>query len=87
LLLQFQIFLNRKAYNNTLIFHSLSPYDFGVYKGKKRTESLITHLVCHAPVYFQIKGDWFVTTCGWPFAASLTKGEVAYAKLKWKKGA
>jgi hypothetical protein len=85
LLLQFQIFLNRKAYNNTLIFHSLSPYDFGVYKGTKRTESLITHLVCHAPVYFQIKGDWFVTTCGWPFAASLTKGEVAYAKLKWKK--
>ncbi len=83
-LLQIKIFLNRKAYNNTLIFQSQSPYGFGVYRGKTRTDTLISQLACHAPVYITLEGDWYVTTCGWPFAATLTTGEVAYAKLTWE---
>ena len=84
ILLQIKIFLNRKAYNNTLIFQSQSPYDFGVYREKTRTDSLISRLACHAPVYITLEGEWYVTTCGWPFAATLTEGEVAYAKLNWE---
>ena len=83
-LLQIKIFLNRKAYNNTLIFQDQSPYDFGVYREKTRTDSLISRLACHAPVYITLEGEWYVTTCGWPFAATLTEGEVAYAKLNWE---
>ena len=85
LLLQFKVFLNRKAYNNTLIFRAESPYDFGAYKGKRRTHSLVTQIECHAPVYVEIEGEWFVTTCGWPFAATLTGGEVAYTELNWER--
>ena len=82
--LQIKVFFNRKDYNNTLIFRSRSPYDFGVYRGKKRTDSLASKLTCHAPVYVNLEGEWFITTCGWPFAATLTDGEAAYAKLKWE---
>lgn len=85
ILLQFKIFLNRKAYNNTLLFKADSPYDFGVYRGTKKTPALLTRLQCHAPVYIKEKEDWYLTTCGWPFAATLTRGEVAYAKLTWKE--
>ena len=85
LLLQFKVFLNRKAYNETLLFRADTPYNFGVYKGKRRTHSLVTQIECHAPVYVEIEAEWFVTTCGWPFAAALTNGEVAFASLKWDK--
>ena len=84
ILLQIKIFLNRKGYNNTLIFRSRSPYDFGVYQGKSRTASLASQLECHAPIYIKAEGEWYITTCGWPFAATLTNGEAAYAKMKWK---
>jgi beta-fructofuranosidase len=84
-LLQFQVYLNRKAYNNTLIFHSTSPYDFGRYRGKDASQGPVARLDCHAPVYINNDGAWYVTTCGWPFAATLTKGEAAFARLNWKK--
>ena len=83
LLLQLKIFLNRKAYNNTLILNSRSPYAFGVYRGRKRTSNLIASIQAHAPVYLEQGGAWYLTTCGWPFASTLTAGEVAYASLEW----
>jgi hypothetical protein len=83
LLLQFGKFLNKKDYNNTLIFRSTNPYDFGVYRGRSHTPALITRLRTHAPVYIQIEGQWYLTTCGWPFAATITRGEVNWAKLEW----
>lgn len=84
LLLQLGKFLNKKDYNNTLIFGSTCPYDFGVYHELHRTPNLITRLEAHAPVYIKAKGQWYLTTCGWPFATTLTSGEVAWSKLTWE---
>jgi hypothetical protein len=83
--LQIKKFLNRKDYNNTLLFHSTNPYDFGVYRGRHRTDRLLTRLEAHAPVYVVRDGEWFITTCGWPFAATLTSGEAAWCRLEWQK--
>ncbi len=83
--LQTKKFLNRKDYNNTLLFYSQNPYDFGVYRGKHRTDRLLTRLEAHAPVYVVRNGKWFITTCGWPFAATLTSGEAAWCKLEWQE--
>jgi hypothetical protein len=83
ILLQLGIILNRKGYNNTLMFGSHNPYDFGIYRGRRRTERLVGQLEAHAPVYLRRGERWFVTTCGWPFAASLTGGEVAWAEMRW----
>ncbi len=83
LLLQIGKFLNKKDYNNTLVFASRNPYDFGTYRGRTRTPNLVARLKTHAPVYIHSGDKWYLTTCGWPFAASITKGEVAWAELSW----
>ncbi len=83
LLLQFGRFLNKKDYNNTLIFRSDNPYDFGIYRGETRPSSRVTKLKTHAPVYINTNDRWYLTTCGWPFAATITNGEVAWARLEW----
>jgi beta-fructofuranosidase len=80
------IILNRKDYNKTLVFGSHNPYDFGLYNGKRRSSQLVSQLETHAPVYVQSGERWYLTTCGWPFAASLTGGEAAWAELKWDDG-
>jgi sucrose-6-phosphate hydrolase SacC (GH32 family) len=86
ILLQMGIILNRKDYNKTLVFGSHNPYDFGLYNGKRRSSQLVSQLETHAPVYVQSGERWYLTTCGWPFAASLTGGEAAWAELKWDDG-
>ncbi len=83
LLLQMKHFLKKRDYNNTLIFHSETPYNFGLYRGRKKTRNLVTRLDAHAPVYVQVGDRWIITTGGWPFAATLTDGEVAWAPLTW----
>jgi arabinan endo-1,5-alpha-L-arabinosidase len=82
----FKKFLNRNSYNDTLIFGSDTPYSFGIYRGKKGSGSLVTNLECHAPEFiFQPESQaWYVTTAGWPWAAKLTGGEVAFAPLEWE---
>jgi hypothetical protein len=84
LLLQMKLFLKKRDYNNTLIFHSETPYDFGLYRGRKKTRNLVTRLDAHAPVYVQVGDRWIITTGGWPFAATLTDGELAWAPLTWQ---
>ncbi len=88
ILLMFHVWLDRESYNETLVFHSDNPYDFGVYRGRGNSPTLLTRLRAHAPeiVYNPGESSYYITTCGWPWAATLTKGEVAVAPLVWEPG-
>jgi len=86
-LLLFKVWLDKESYNDTLVFYSNNPYDFGVYRGKNRSDSLIATLRAHAPewVYVPSTKAWYITTCGWKWVATLTNGEVAIAPVMWQK--
>jgi hypothetical protein len=85
LLLPLKIWLRRRSYNDTRLFHSDNPYDFGEYRGRRRAPTLLTELQAHAAEFIhQPEGDaWYITTAGWPWVATLTSGEVATAPLRW----
>jgi beta-fructofuranosidase len=74
-------------YHDTLVFHSDNPYDFGSYAGARRSPTLLARLEAHAPRLFRHPetGAWWITTAGWPWAATLTSGEVAVAPLAWDR--
>ena len=84
-LLPMKVWLDRPSYNDTLIFGSDSPYDFGVYSGAGGSPTLVTRLAAHAPEYVYVpeKDGWYITTCGWPWVSTLTSGEAAVAPLRW----
>jgi len=86
LLLPFKIWLDKDSYNDTLVFDSDNPYDFGTYSGPGNAPTLLTRLKAHAAeyVYVQAKDTWYITTAGWPWVATLTSGEAAIAPLKWE---
>jgi hypothetical protein len=84
LMLTMKIWLDRENYNETLMFQSDNPYDFGIYRGRHQPSSLLTVLSAHAPEYVEHDGQWYITTAGWPWISTLTRGEVAYALLMWK---
>jgi hypothetical protein len=86
LLLKMKKWLRPQTYNDTLVFHSTNPYDFGIYRGRRHSRTLLTTLKTHAPCWIHIPGsdNWFITTAGWPWAATLTSGEVAVAPLTWE---
>lgn len=86
LLLALKIWRDRRSYNNTLVFHSDNPYDFGIYRGRNDAPSLLTHLAAHAAkfVHDADRDAWYITTAGWPWVATLTSGEVAVAPLCWE---
>lgn len=83
LLLTMKFWPERESYNDTLVMQSPNPYSFGVYRGRKNPSSLVAGLRAHAPEYVQVGDRWFITTAGWPWAASITSGEVAVAELEW----
>ena len=85
ILLPFKIWLNPASYNETLVFHSDNPYDFGIYRGRNNSPTLLTELKTHAPeyVYNPDTDSWYITTAGWPWVATLTSGEAAVAPLVW----
>lgn len=87
LLLLFKVWLDTESYNDTLVFYSDNPYDFGIYRGKKCSDQLITTLRAHAPewVYVKDTNQWYITTCGWKWVATLTHGEVAIVPVMWQK--
>jgi hypothetical protein len=86
ILLPFKIWLDRDSYNDTLIFNSDNPYDFGNYNGSGNASSLISRLKAHAPEYVYVpdRDAWYITTAGWPWISSITSGEAAIAPLKWE---
>ena len=85
LLLLIKKWLQPATYNDTLVFQSDNPYDFGEYRGRRRSPSLVAVLSAHAPEWVHIAESdrWYLTTCGWPWASTLTAGEVAAAQLEW----
>ena len=76
-----------ESYNDTYVFCADNPYDFGVFRGKEHSESLLTRLAAHAPEWVEnpVSGEWYLTSAGWPWAATITSGEAAYAPLSWEK--
>jgi hypothetical protein len=76
----------RASYDETLVFHADAPYDFGCYRGRRDAPTLVARLEAHAPelVEHPDTGEWWITTAGWPWAATLTRGEVAVAPLAWE---
>ena len=85
LLLPLHVWRKKESYSDTLVFYSDNPYDFGLYRGRKRPSTLAGILRAHAPEFVEKNGDWYMTTCGWPWVASLTKGEAAWAKLRFER--
>ena len=85
ILMLFRIWRARASYNDTLVLHADNPYDFGCYRGRRRTPNLVTRLEAHAPelVHHPEREDWHITSAGWPWVATLTSGEVAIAPLVW----
>jgi hypothetical protein len=81
----FKIWPDPSSYNDTLVFHSSNSYDFGIYTGRDSSSTLLTTLKAHAPeiTHQEESGDWYITTCGWPWIATLKQGEVAVAPLRW----
>lgn len=86
LLLPFRIWLDRASYNDTLVFESDHPYAFGTYRGASATPNLVARLAAHAAEWVHVpeRDEWYVTTAGWPFVATLTSGEVAVAPLRFE---
>lgn len=85
LLLPLKIWPDRPSYNDTLVFQSDNPYDFGVYTGRNNSPTLVTSLEAHGPEYIYLpeKDRWYITTAGWSWVSSLTAGEAAVAPLEW----
>jgi hypothetical protein len=88
ILMLFHIWPDPSSYNETLVFQSDDPYDFGEYRGRTDSPTLLTTLKAHAPeiVYQPATDAWYITTAGWPWVATLTHGEVAVAPLEWAPG-
>jgi beta-fructofuranosidase len=86
ILLTFNFWPNRASYNETLVFHSDNPYDFGTYRGHGNSPTLLTQLETHGPefVHNPDNDSWYITTAGWPWVATLTSGEAAVAPLVWE---
>jgi beta-fructofuranosidase len=85
ILLPFNIWLDQPSYNDTLVFGSDNPYDFGIYSGAGHAPTLVTRLAAHAAEYVYVpeQDRWYITTCGWPWISTLTSGEAAVAPLRW----
>lgn len=57
----------KQHYNNTLIFESNDPFNFGSYHGVLgHNSSLVGSLEAHAPEIIVANNKIFYTTCGWP---------------------
>ncbi len=53
---------------------------------ERNSPALITTLKAHAPewIYVPQTKQWYITTCGWKWVATLTNGEAAIAPVSWK---
>lgn len=67
-------------YNDTLVFVSDNPLNFGIYDGESGAKP-ITKLIAHAPEIISVGSQDYITTCGWP-GSSLAEG-VGIARLDW----
>lgn len=87
ILLLFRRWPGRDSYNDTRVLHAPNPYDFGTYRGPRRASREVARLEAHAAelVHHPDTDEWWITTAGWPWVATLTSGEVAVAPLRWSE--
>lgn len=74
-----------ETYNNTLVFRSGNPYDFGDYHGDNESEIVAAKLFGHASeiIHDAESGKWYITTCGWPGKNIPHEHAVSIARLEW----
>lgn len=70
-------------YQNTLVFRSKDPLDFGDYDGSE--DLVVTRLATHAPEIVQNPDDgkWYITSCGWKGNLVVWEGCAMIAELGW----
>ncbi len=73
-----------ETYNDTLVFCSEDPFDFGIYNGGADGAIPITKISAHAPEIIEENGKTYITTCGWRDKPVPHKGCVSIATLDWK---
>ncbi|HZG78307.1 MAG TPA: hypothetical protein VEZ72_20815 [Paenibacillus sp.] len=75
-----------ETYNDTLVFRSANPYDFGDYRGEGGGAQPVAKLFGHASEVIRDpeSGTWYMTTCGWPGKGAPHEGGVSIAKIIWK---
>ncbi|MBD2867007.1 glycoside hydrolase family protein [Paenibacillus arenilitoris] len=75
-----------ETYNDTLVFRSCNPYDFGDYNGDNESEIVAAKLFGHASEVFRDPdtGKWYITTCGWPGKGIPHEHAVSIAELEWR---
>lgn len=73
-----------ETYNDTLVFCSENPLDFGKYNGGEGGAVPITKISAHAPEIIEENGKFYITTCGWRDKPVPHKGCVSIAALDWK---
>jgi beta-xylosidase len=76
-----------ETYNDTLVFRSSNPYDFGEFHHGSDGETVIARLFGHASevICDVASGRWYITTCGWPGKNIPHEGAVSVARLEWKE--
>ena len=73
-----------ETYNDTLVFCSENPFNFGIYNGGEGGAVPVTKLSAHAPEIIEENGKTYITTCGWRDKPVPNKGCVSIATLQWK---
>lgn len=76
---------SQRTYNNTLVFASQDPLNFGCYMGSSDEAKPITELYAHAPEVIEENGKYHITTSGWLKSPTPNAGCVSIADLEWKK--
>jgi arabinan endo-1,5-alpha-L-arabinosidase len=73
-----------ESYQQTLVFRSLNPFDFGTMTGQDADPAVIARLTAHAAeVILDESGQWHITTCGWLNKGIPHEGCVSIAPLRW----
>lgn len=76
----------KENYQDTLVFCSPNPYDFGCYTGSGDGSQPITKLHSHAGEVIRdpVTGNDYLTACGWNDFGIPVEGAVAIAPLAWE---
>jgi beta-fructofuranosidase len=75
---------SKETYQQTLVFRSMNPFDFGMMTGHADDPRVIARLTIHAGEVIQDDaGQWHITTSGWLNHGLPHDGCVSIAPLKW----
>ena len=94
---------NPANYQDTLVFRSLNPYDFGSYAGQEAGklaeaagetpptagQAIVARLQTHGPelIHDELDDRWYITNCGWLGRGVPNEGSVSIAPVQWEQDA